>query len=251
MKKSNFVAPLLLAFLSTGFAQELSTSAIDVPQELASLGKVTTYYYQLEPEQIFDYMIRDIKENRTHFSKSLPSYLDKHITHVKLVDGSIYSLSSNDAQLQQGASAIENTIAPLSIANIQATQVFTSGAGSVCYSSIKLIVSIQGPVSNNSTNFSRDCNVPSPAGEASNFFANWARSTITSTTTGLGRMLAYYNLTYEANYNSSTPNLGLRSVNFRPKTTGVGTEVNGTIYFNTYGGTAVSSEIVFNSATWQ
>lgn len=251
MKRSDFVAPLLLAFLSTGIAQERNSFATDVPQELASLGKVTTYYYQLEPEQIFEYMILDIKENRSHFSKSLPSYLDKHISHVKLVDGNIYSLNSTENQLQQSASTIENTIAPLSVAAVQATQAFASGTGVVCFTAFNLIVSIQGPSANNINSFTRDCNVLPPTGEASNFFANWARSSLTSTTTGLGRMLSYYGLAYEANYNSSIPNSGLRAVNFKPKTTGVGVEVNGTIYFNTYGSTAVSTEIILHGTKWQ
>ncbi len=250
MKKLIFGASVFFVTLSAWSAQNLPSVNSDVPQELASLTNVTTYYYELQPEEILDYMMRDIQEKRVRFSKTNPSYLDQHISYVKLKDSSFINLKKSDSNLVSEKLFVEN--ADFSLANsVQSTQSFTSGTGSVCFSYLSLAISIAGPSSNNVSSFSRNCSVPPPSGTAPNFFANWARSTLTSTTTGLGRVLSYYGLTYEANYNSSTPNSGLRAVNFRSKTTGVGVETNGAIYFNDYGSAAVATEIVFHSTQWQ
>lgn len=202
----------------------------DVPVEIRNANSVSTYYYDVTPDRLVELVLQDIQDGRQKFSKSRPSLLDPHIRYA-LAQGKLIDAETGESKLQGRSVA--------------------SGTGAMCVTQITQTIPISGiPTFNPQPLVTRSCSLTPPPGEAANFWANWARSTL-NTSVGLGRLFTAYNLSTESNSSSATPSAGLRGVNFRPRNTGPIIETHGTVYFNTYGGTATSTEIIFKSVQWQ
>jgi hypothetical protein len=161
--------------------------------------------------------MKDLREGRTHFNSAHGSYLDQYV--VKSANGPD-GTPGKFATLATTTNLICLTTATLHVPT------GTSGGGGI------------------DANMVRSC----APGDAS-IWAQAPRNTI-GTSGGLGKLMAYYGLSVKSNQVGTTATNGLKTAAFGPATMGVGQEVWGQIYVNSWGSNATAVEIFALAANW-